>query len=80
MISFSEYFLLRNIVNDDNSKIYRYEEGVLHHYESTAIVNSWDENWRESSLSIDCSDLTIGSPMELSTEEYVIPDAKIVAQ
>ncbi len=60
---------------EDTSKIYRWENGELRHFDSSAIASSWDESWRENLLVVDCSGLPIGTPMELNP---VIADGKAV--
>jgi uncharacterized protein involved in tolerance to divalent cations len=47
----------------DEEKIYRWTNDQLRLYQSGSIASSWDENWRESIKTVDCTSLTIGAPM-----------------
>jgi hypothetical protein len=48
---------------EEPDKVYRWQEGELHHYPSGIIASSWDEDWREALVETDCLNFPIGEPM-----------------
>jgi hypothetical protein len=48
---------------EEPDKVYRWSEGELHHYPSGVIASSWDEDWREALVEMDCANIPKGVPM-----------------
>ena len=49
----------------DGARVYRWENGKLHYYPTAEIARSWDENWRENILTLNCESLEIGAEMRM---------------
>jgi alpha-tubulin suppressor-like RCC1 family protein len=56
-------------------KVYRWHEGELHHYPTGIIASSWDEDWREALVEMDCLRIPIGVPM---SEKNFVDDSSIM--
>jgi hypothetical protein len=48
---------------EEPTKVYRWHEGELHHYPTGMIASSWDEDWREALVEMDCFNIPKGEPM-----------------
>jgi hypothetical protein len=48
---------------EEPDKVYRWHEGELHHYPSGVIASSWDKDWREALVEMDCANIPKGVPM-----------------
>jgi hypothetical protein len=48
---------------EEPDKVYRWHEGELHHYPTGMIASSWDEDWREALVEMDCFNIPKGEPM-----------------
>ena len=46
-----------------DQSIYRYSQGRLRVYPNAAIGASWNKNWQNSAIKVDCSKLTVGQQM-----------------
>ena len=61
-----------------DGKLYRWMEGELRHYPSGAIATSWNENWKNSIQTVDCTDLPMGEPLELFEPSEVGPNLQML--
>jgi hypothetical protein len=56
---------------DEPDRVYCWHEGELHHYPTGVIASSWDKDWQEALVELDCSNIPIGKPM---SSKIVNPD------
>jgi hypothetical protein len=50
---------------EEPDKVYRWHESELHHYPSSIIASSWDKDWREALVEMDCANIPKGAPMSV---------------
>jgi hypothetical protein len=60
-LSVGEGYSVRCLQEPD--KVYRWHEGELHHYPTGMIASSWDEDWHEAFVEMDCFNIPKGEPM-----------------
>jgi len=58
---------------DDLEQVYRFMNGELHLYPNATIATSWDENWREYQITVDCADISFGEPLEMKVDNTPPP-------
>jgi hypothetical protein len=74
--SVSEGYSVRCL--QEPSKVYRWHEGELHHYPTGMIASSWDEDWREALVELDCSSIPKGEPMSDKNDADLMDASGIV--
>jgi alpha-tubulin suppressor-like RCC1 family protein len=56
--------------------VHRFSEGKLHHYPNGLIASSWNANWREDLLDVDCDGIPIGTPMSMNFDAIQMARSK----
>ena len=56
--------------------VFRWEEGMLHHYPNKAIAASWDEDWSEALVDMYCDGMHVGNPMSKKGGEHALEGGK----
>lgn len=61
----------RNVICTDGPSIFKWTDGVLHHYPDETVATSWDPNWKTNLFRLDCDyyGLTQGSPEDVYVPE-----------
>jgi hypothetical protein len=56
--------------------VHRFMEGELHLYPNGLIASSWNANWREDLVDIDCSGIPTGTPMSMNFDAFQMTRSK----
>jgi hypothetical protein len=56
--------------------VHRFAEGELHLYPNGLIASSWNANWREDLLDVDCDGIPTGTPMSMNFDALQMARSK----
>ena len=63
--------------NDNDGKVYRWVEGELRHYRNGTVAKSWDENWRDDIIDLDCESFPTRTDMGFNYPNCLLNDDQI---